>query len=217
MRRLGAALVGIAMVAAPAAAQQRDAGAIITRAARAYAALSSFSAEFRQRIVDPVVGNEEARGTLYQQGTNRFAMRFSDPKDEVILVDGTRAWVYLPSTMPGQVLRSPMPSGPVYGYNLLAFFLDRPTERYRASYVREETVDGQRTDAILLEPRDPSVPFRRATVWVDRGTGLPRRIQSDEKVGLTRIVELTRLRPNATIPAGTFAFTVPAGVKVVDQ
>lgn len=217
MRPLGAALVVLAVAAAPAAAQQRDASAVITRAARAYAALTSFAADFRQRIIDPVVGNEEARGTLYQQGTNRFAMRFSDPKDEVILVDGTRTWVYLPSTMPGQVLRSPMPSGPVYGYNLLAFFLDRPTERYRVSYVREETIDGQRTDAVLLEPRDPSVPFRRATVWVDRGTGLPRRVQSEEKVGLTRVIELARLRPNATIPAGTFTFTVPAGIKVVDQ
>lgn len=217
MPRLGAALALATLVATPLAAQQRDASAIISRAARAYAALSSFTADFRQRIIDPVVGNEEARGTLYQQGTNRFAMRFSDPKDEVILVDGTRAWVYLPSTMPGQVLRSPMPSGPVYGYNLLAFFLDRPTERYRVSYVREETVDGQRTDAVLLEPRDPSVPFRRATIWVDRGSGLPRRVQSEEKVGLTRIVELTRLRPNTAIPAGTFSFTPPAGVKVVDQ
>jgi outer membrane lipoprotein carrier protein len=217
MRSLGAAMVVVAVATAPATAQQRDAGAIISRAARAYAALSSFTADFRQRIIDPAVGNEEARGALYQQGTNRFAMRFSDPKDEVILVDGTRAWVYLPSTMPGQVLRSPMPSGPVYGYNLLAFFLDRPTERYRVSYVREETVDGQRTDAVLLEPRDPSVPFRRATVWVDRGTGLPRRVQSEEKIGLTRIVDLTRLRPNAAIPAGTFTFSVPAGIKVVDQ
>ncbi|MDZ4258642.1 MAG: hypothetical protein U0994_08340, partial [Gemmatimonadales bacterium] len=80
------------------------------RAAGTFTALKSLVAEFRQRI--------------------------DDPADEAIVMDGTRVWVYLPSSSPNQVLRFPMPGGPVYGYNTMAWLLDRPTERYRTTWLR---------------------------------------------------------------------------------
>lgn len=219
MRSLAVAfLLGVGMQAsAVAQAGQPDAAAIITRAARTYKALTGLQADFRQRIEDPFLGPTDARGVMSQSGTNRFAMRFSDPANEAIVIDGSKVWVYLPSTMPGQVLRYPMPSGPVYGYNLLAWFLERPLERYRVSYVRTEDINGRKADALLLEAVAPDLPFRRATVWFDREDALPRRLEILERSDSKRIVELSRLRPNASIPANVFIFSTPPGVKVIDQ
>ena len=215
--RLVAALAIGAIAPALAQANTPDAAAIITRATRTYKALSGLQADFRQRIEDPFLGPTDARGVMSQSGANRFAMRFSDPANEAIVIDGTKMWVYLPSTMQGQVLRYPMPTSADYGVNLLGWLLERPLERYRVSYLKTEEVGGRKADVLLLEAVAADLPFRRATVWFDREDALPRRLEFNQKNNVKRVVELSRLRPNASIPASTFIFTPPAGVRVVDQ
>jgi outer membrane lipoprotein carrier protein len=145
-------------------------------------------------------------------------MRFTDPAGEAIVIDGQHVWVYTPSTVPGQVVRLAVPSGgPVYGYNLLAWLLDRPAERYRASYLRNEPIDGRSTDVIQLIPAVPDLPFSKAVIWLDQDTALPRRLEIHEESGATRTLSLKRIRVNEAVPARTFTFKVPQGVRVVDQ
>ena len=201
-----------------AAAQQDEAGALLGRAARSYRSLESLRADFEQIIADPMVGTFTSRGTLFQSGQNRLALRFSDPAGDAIIVDGEHVWIYTPSTTPGQVIRSPVPTGgPVYGYNLLAWFLDRPAERYDAEYVRRDTVGGRTVDVVAVNPLSPEMPFRSAVVWLDRGDALPRRLEITERSGGTRTLTLSNLRPNAAMPRDAIRFDVPRGVRVVDR
>jgi outer membrane lipoprotein carrier protein len=209
---LAAALLG----AAPVHAQ--DAQAIIGRSARVYRSLGSLQADFVQLIDNPMIDSAESRGTLVQAGPAKLAMRFSDPPGEAIVIDGQHVWVYTPSTVPGQVVRLAVPSGgPVYGYNLLAWLLDRPAERYRASYLRTEQLGGRTTDVIQLVPAVPDLPFSKAVIWLDRDDALPRRLEIQEESGATRTLDLKHIRINESVPARTFTFKVPNGVRVVDQ
>jgi outer membrane lipoprotein carrier protein len=195
----------------------QDAQAIIGRAARVYRSLGSLKANFVQVIDNPMIDSAESKGTLVQSGQGRLAMRFTDPPGEAVVIDGEHVWVYTPSTVPGQVLRLEVPSGPVYGYNLLAWLLERPAERYRASYLRSERLDGRTTDVIQLVPAVSDLPFDRAVVWLDREDALPRRLEIHESSGATRTLRLSHLRVNQTVPNRTFSFKVPSGVRIVDQ
>jgi outer membrane lipoprotein carrier protein len=206
----------LALVAAG-PAQAQDAGATIGRAARVYRSLGSLRADFVQVIDNPMIDSAESRGTLVQAGQAKLAMRFTDPPGEAIVIDGEHVWIYTPSTVPGQVLRLGVPSGPEYGYNLLAWLLDKPAERYRASSLRSERLDGRTTDVIQLVPAVPDLPFDRAVIWLDREDALPRRLEIHESSGATRTLRLTRLRVNEAVPSRTFSFKVPSGVRVVDQ
>lgn len=220
MRRPVALLLLVALITDRGGAQTSpppDGTAILVQAAGTFTALESLVAEFRQRIDDPAIGQMDARGSYYQLGANRFAMRFSDPADEAIVMDGSKVWVYLPSSSPNQVLRFPMPGGPVYGYNTMAWLLDRPAERYRTTWLREENVDGAKTDVLRLEPTTPDPQFRRAVVWIDRATSLPRKLEIHERVGSKRTITLSRLQPNGKVPAAMVEFAVPKGVRVIDQ
>jgi outer membrane lipoprotein carrier protein len=202
--------------AAPATAQ--DAREIIGRAARVYRSLGSLRADFVQVIDNPMIDSAESRGTLVQAGPAKLSMRFSDPPGEAIVIDGKHVWVYTPSTVPGQVIRMAVPSGgPAYGYNLLAWFLDRPAERYDPSYLRTERLGGRRTDVIQLIPAVPDLPFTKAIIWLDRADALPRRLEIHETSGATRTLDLSRIRVNVSLPKDTFVFKVPSGVRVVDQ
>ncbi len=206
----------LALLAAPLHAQ--DPAAIVRRAGAAYRTLTSLQADFVQIIEDPGLGDTlRTGGRLYQAGVNSFAMRFSDPPDEAIVIDGKYVWLYTPSTTPGQVIRTRMETDPVYGANLLARILDRPSERYSSTWLRADTLGGRHVDVVSIIPRAGSLSFSKAVLWLDSEAALPRRIELEESQGVRRILILSHLRPNATIDRGVFEFKVPKGVRVVDQ
>ncbi len=200
-----------------ASAHGQDAAAIVGRSARRYASISSLRAEFVQRIEDSLIGTYDSRGALMQKGENKLSMRFSDPEGDAVVVDGRQVWVYTPSTAPGQVIRMPIPTGAMYGLNVLSWILDRPAERYRMRYLRPDTVHGRTVDVVELIPLSSELPFSQAIVWLDRDDALPRRLEIAERRGGMRTITLSHVRANTSLPADAFAFVVPRGVRIVDQ
>lgn len=217
VRSLVAIATTIALLVPGPLTAQTSAEAVLREASRVYRNLSSLSADFEQVIEDRMIDTLHSRGQLLQAGNANLRMRFSDPEGDMIVSDGTHVWFYLPSTTPGQVIRTEVPSDPVYGPNLLARILDRPEERYDSRYLASEVIGGRATHVVELIPRADSPPFRRATVWIDQADALPRRIELDEPGGQRRILVLTRLRPNAPVPRDAFRFVPPSGVRIVDQ
>ena len=145
-------------------ARRRMRTAIVGRSSRVYRSLASLQADFVQVIDNPMIDSAESRGTLVQAGEAKLAMRFTDPPGEAIVIDGQHVWVYTPSTVAGPGDRMTVPSGgPVYGYNMLAWLLDRPAERYTATYRAERTSStAGRWTWCELVPAVPDLPFERA-------------------------------------------------------
>ena len=140
-------------------------------------------------------------------------MRFTDPPGEAVVIDGEHVWVYTPSTTPGQVLRTAVPSGgPVYGYNMLAWLLDRPAERYEAKYLREDKVGGRAVDVVELVPAVPDLPFERAVLWLDRA-GWAAAPARDHRERAVRYADADALEAagQSSVPDSTFEFEVPSG------
>ena len=199
------------------ATQDEDPAAIVERAARAYRALASFHADFRQVISDSMVGTFESRGRLAQAGAGYLAMRFSDPAGDAIVMDGEHIWVYTPSTTPGQVIRLVIPSDPTFGPNVLAWILTNPADRYRSRYIRSDAVAGRTTDVIGMTPVDASLPFTDAIVWLDRYDFLPRKLEIRERGGQRRVLTFAGVEINRRSSPSLFRFEVPSGVRIVDQ
>jgi outer membrane lipoprotein-sorting protein len=202
----------------PCVSSAQDPLGIVRRASTVYRNLTSLQADFIQVIEDARLGDTlSSAGRLYQAGQNNFAMRFTDPPDEAIIIDGRYSWFYTPSTAPRQVIRMAAESDPVYGQNLLARVLDRPSDRYETTWIRADTVGGRRVSVVEIVPRGTRVNFSRAVLWLDQEDALPRRIELDEGPGTRRILTLSRIRTNATIAPDIFEFKVPHGVRIVDQ
>lgn len=216
--RVGTVACVLLCASAPVRLCAQDPAGLIRRAGSVYRGLSSLQADFVQVIEDAGLGDTmTTSGKLYQAGQNNFAMRFADPPEEAIVIDGTHTWVYTPSTTPGQVIRMRVESDPVYGVNLLARLLDRPGDRYAATYLRADQLAGHRVDVVAIVPRSANANFTRAVLWLDPDDALPRRIELDEAPGVRRILTLSKLRPNAPLGKEVFEFKVPKGVRVVDQ
>ena len=137
------------------------------------------------------------------------------------MADGHHLWLYTPSTTPGQVIRTAIPTAGTTGPNLIGQFVDHARERYQTRYVKADTVlaDGVAdvADVIALVPKQGDMPYQSAVIWVTRGDGLVRRLEIAESSGQRRIVVLRDLVVNGAVPEGEFRFSVPRGVRVVDQ
>lgn len=217
MNRRAHALAALVLLLLASPLRAQSAAVIIQRTADTYRQLTSLTAEFEQVVSSEMIGKFTSRGTLAQAGTSRLSMRFSDPSGEAIVIDGTSIWVYTPSTAPGQVLRMPIARASGFGVNLLAWLLDRPTERYKVTLVRQDEIRGTPVDVLQMTPVVEGLPFTSATLWLARSDALPRRIEVKEQSGNHRALTLSQLRTNTTLPPGTFTFTPPKGVKVIDQ
>lgn len=196
----------------------QDPGPVLDRASAAYQIVSTLSADFVQVVVNPLVGAPDTtRGRLYQMRPNHFAMRFTEPRGDRIVADGRYLWLYTPSTTPGQVIRTAIPSAGSTGPNLIGQFVERPRERYRARYLRADSLEEKVADVVALAPRAPDQPYTDAVLWVDRETGLLRRLEITETSGQRRILVLRNVRVNAGVPDREFRFSPPAGSRVVHQ
>jgi outer membrane lipoprotein carrier protein len=196
----------------------QDPLAILDRASRSYDSVKTLAADFTQIIDNPMIADPDTtRGRLYQRRSNYFAMRFTEPKNDRVVADGRRLWLYTPSTTPGQVIRTTIPGTGTTGPNLIGQFVEHPRERYNASYVRADSLPDGAVDVIALTPRAKDLPYSEATVWISKQDGLVRRIEIVENSGQRRTITLSHLVVNQAIPTREFKFSPTSGVRVVDQ
>jgi len=198
--------------------RQSDVSSILDRASASYDTVRTLQADFVQVIDNPMLGDPDTtRGRLSQRRPNFFAMRFTEPKNDRVVADGRRLWLYTPSTTPGQVIRTTIPGTGTTGPNLIGQFVEHPRERYSARYVRADAVGDARVDVIALTPRAADLPYSEATVWIAQQDGLIRRIEIVENSGQRRTITLQHLSVNGSISAREFRFSPTSGVRVVDQ
>ena len=215
-----AALLTFALLVSPlASASAQSASATLDRAVRAYKNVKTVRASFTQTITNPLLGaTVNSAGEMVQRRPNHVAVRFTDPAGDRIVADGKWVWFYLPSSAPGQVIRSPIAAGSAGSPDLTAQFLDTPSSRFTVTDLGREKVNGRTAQVLSLVPK-PGVDaaFTKAVVWVDSADALIRQFELTEPSEIVRRVTITKLTLNPSVPVSAFRFTPPSGTKVIDQ
>ena len=191
----------------------------IDRAVAAWAKVKTVRGTFEQTVTNPLLGSSAtARGDYVQERPGRLSIRFAAPAADAIVSDGKAVWVYLPATSPGQVIKRPATDKSATPIDLTGQFLDSPRTKYDMAAAGTRTVNGHAAHALTLVPKPgTSGPFTKATVWIDDDDSLIREFEVAEPSGVIRHIKLTTVEPNVPVERFEFTFTVPKGVKVVDQ
>jgi len=209
-------LAAAAFAVLPIAARAQSADAIIDRAVSAYARLGSMRAEFRQTLANPLTGNSQTtNGIILRKKPNLLSINF-DTGDRVV-ADGSTLWVYLPSSVPGQVMRMPYTGSNASAVDPAEQFLNAPRTRFTVTSSGTATLGGRATHAVTLTPKRANAGFATAKVWIDDNDSSIRQFDIETANGLKRHVVITSFTPNPDLGRGSFRFSVPKGAKVVDQ
>ena len=150
-------------------------------------------------------------GTLLLMKPGRMKWEYSEPAGKLFVLDGTFAWFY--SRGDSQVqrilakqmndLRSP-----------LRFLLGRTKlEKELSNLTMQPALNGQ--FVLTGQPRGQEKRVSRLTLTVT-ADGTITRIEMEEADGALTRFTFTGEQPNVPFPAGTFRFTPPKGVPVVD-
>lgn len=197
-------------------APPQDAASILERAAQRHHGLTTLEASFTQRIRNPILERDEtSAGVFYFKSPLKYRIAFSAPPRDVVVSTGTDVWIYLPSSQPGQVIRSRV-GQEARGLAPYQFIYDFK-ERYEAALVGEERVGGAPSYHLSLAPLSRAAEYARAELWIDKETALTRQIEVEEPNGVVRRFTLAGHRPNAALASSLFEFTPPRGAEVFDQ
>jgi outer membrane lipoprotein carrier protein len=190
---------------------------LLDRAVAAWTKVRTARATFQQTIVNPLTGRTlEASGEYQQQRPGKLSVRFEEPERDRIVADGKYVWLYLPSSAPGQVIRTPLGANGTGTVDLSAQFLTAPRSRFTVTETGPQTVSGRPAHGYLLVPKSAEgAPFKKAVVYVDDADATIRQFTVTEKSGMERTVRLTSFKTNVPVDASAFVFTVPEGTRVV--
>lgn len=204
--------LGGAVTAVPVAAQ--DGLAIMRAAAERYQGVEALCADFTQHLVVPLLGDERTgEGRVCQARPNKFAMRFTQPDGDRVVIDGESVWVYYPSLDEKQVMRMPV-AQQRGGHDFHREFLEDPETKYDVSYEGTDTVAGRATHRLRLVPRSRA-SYTAATLWIDEGRPALRRLRIEEENGTVRTITLSNIDFTSDPDGAWFTFTPPEGALIV--
>ena len=190
--------------------QEIDVDSLLAVADVEYARLSSLRADFVQRIDVPLLNRtKEGRGVWSQRGRGHFRMDFDDPRDDILIADGTCLWQFEPSVRPGQVVSSALGHGVEVGsVDILGRLLSEARINYKGAYIGMEDVAGVSTHLVSLTPKGSS-RYLNVSVWIAHLDGLVRRFRIQEENETIRTVTLSNLEPEVALADSLFRFTRP--------
>lgn len=200
----------------PVAGGAQDGAAVLHDASALYNGVETLCADFTQHLEVPLLGSERTgTGRLCQGAPNLFGMRFDDPEGDLIVVDGDHAWVYFPSNDERTVLKTSADRA-AGGQDFHREFLVDPEAKYDIEYEGREQLEGRSAHKLRMTPRGP-MSYRYATLWIDEGEPVLRRVRLEEENGSIRTITLTNVGFGAAPGEGWFSFTPPAGALVMER
>jgi outer membrane lipoprotein carrier protein len=200
--------------AAPAVAATPDAAAATPAAAarvdRYLSGLSTWSADFKQRI-DDEHGKvlRSAAGHLYLQRPGKFRWDYTQPSIQLVVADGKKLWFYDKDLAQANVrdMDATLASTP-------AMLLSQGGSVGDAFDIAAlPSSDG--LDWFQLKPKHADTDFQAVRIGFDKGE-LARMLLAD-KLNQVTTLSFSSARRNVSLSPDLFSFTPPAGVDVIGR
>jgi outer membrane lipoprotein carrier protein len=149
-----------------------------------------------------------ARGTVYVERPARVVLRYSDPDERIILIDGDRMSV----SWPAAKLRSARDIGAAQR-RIQRYFVDSSPKELRSHFdiAAREAEDRPGTYYVTMVPRRTQIQegMTRLELWLDRTTLLLAAMRMTFPGGDTKLLTFADVRPNA--PIAPAIFKIPEG------
>lgn len=192
---------------------------LLDRAVAAWAKVKTVRGTFEQTIVNSLTGRTmTTTGEYQQERPGKLSVSFAEPANDRIVADGKFVWLFLPSSAPDQVIKTPLGPGGTGTMDLTAQFLVAPRSKYVVTPTVSATVSGRATHAYELVPKSTQgAPFKTATVWIDDADATIRQFEVTETTGVQRRIRFMSFKSNVPVDARAFVFALPAGVRIVTR
>ena len=212
-RTMLTALAALAILA-PSAGLAQPPAEIAAKIQKQYESLKDTKADFNQELKNIASGETEKRsGSIYYRNPNLLRWETSAPEKELLLLTRDVVWNYFAE----EKTAYKYPAEDVLNSRTMLRFLSGKARLDEDFEVGSEGPEEDGTIRLRLAPRNPEPNLVLAHVWVDPNTFLIKQIAIRDFYGNTNKLTLRNLAVNPGLSPDLFAFTPPAGVKVMDN
>jgi outer membrane lipoprotein carrier protein len=200
------------------AAAAGSADAVAEQIDKIFVGKSTFTAKFKQEFVQKVSGAvKKSTGTVFVEKPNKISFRYDAPNKNRIVSDGTTLKVYVAEdsqmlVQPVQNTEYPGALSFIMGRGLRPSFTFTFNENAKATYTAGPVLHGK--------PRSPTPHYESVFFYVDQALldkGDPnviRRVLIVDAQGNRNRFDFEGASQPASIDAGEFVFTPPAGTNI---
>ncbi len=177
---------------------------------RFYSEIKSFSAHFEQTVLDEKWNLLEASsGEFSIQRPGKFRWHYTMPSEQLIIGDGKQVWIYdveleQITHRQSDVAVSQTPAMLLSGEGDL-----------EESFVLEESARRDDLDWVRMIPKNQESGF--TDIYIGFSNGSLKLLKMQDNFGQTTEMRFSNGIENSSIPEGTFSFTPPPGVDVIEE
>jgi outer membrane lipoprotein-sorting protein len=169
------------------------------------AGIRTLTARFTETTTSPLLTRPlVARGTLFVERPSRVVMRYDEPEQRVVLIDGDRMTMSWPARGLRQVTNIARAQGRVQKY-----FVNKTSAELRKEFEIEPRATSERPELyeVSMVPKRKQIKetLARLDLWVDPSTSLLAAMRMTFAGGETKLMEFRDVMPNAALAANTFA------------
>jgi outer membrane lipoprotein carrier protein len=192
----------------------KDLKTLIDGVDKAFGSMKDFSAKFIQISKDPVNQSHQDEGLLYLTRDKKMRVNYTKPEEKYWVSNGKTLFTYVPANR--QVTQDPVKDSMVEQIPIM-FLLGRSGLRKEFQTIKESTVtpkfEGDRV--IQLTPNRKSQDIERIDIEVSPRTNLIDRMTILFADKSSTDFLFFEIETNRNIPASTFEFTPPPGIRVI--
>ena len=169
--------------------------------------MDNLTADFRQTLRDEdkqVV--QQSRGTLALQRPGKFAWKYLEPYEQLIVADGRELWIY--DIELEQVTVKPMDDGLANAPIMILMKQSNIDEQFEISEV------GQRKYLYWIELKPRSRELEYTDIYIGLEDGRVKAMELQDRFGQSTQIVFDNLRVGVVHDPATFKFEPPPGVDV---
>jgi outer membrane lipoprotein carrier protein len=207
------ALVGSTAVAAGPA--RLDVKTVVDRVQQRYDSATDYHAKFGQTLTNAAFGRKTASsGEVLFKKPGRMRWNYEKPEAKTYVADGATLWLYEPEDK--QAFKQDLKSSQLPA--ALAFLTGRGklATEFDVTFAKDSPYGSPGDYVLSLAPKQPQAQVKSILFVVDPATFNVRESVITDSQGNINDLLFTDIRINGGVPDGTFRFSPPAGVRVID-
>ena len=208
-RNIGFGIVASALLAVSGGTAGDDAASLLKQMEKKYDGIKDAAVKFTQHVSYGVTKAEQSfSGRLRMKKGNKYRVEL---EDQVIVTDGTSVWSFTKSNH--QVVIDKYKEDP-RSFSPDKVLVNVP-QRYTATILGKEKVQGNETTILKLIPIDPKSNLQWMKIWVDNDR-MMKQIQILDISDNVTTYSIESITVNAGVADSEFTFTAPNDVEVID-
>jgi outer membrane lipoprotein carrier protein len=193
---------------------------VVDRVQRRYDAAQDFRADFEQTLSSAVMRRKtQSAGEVLLKKPGLMRWNYRAPEPRMYLSDGAVLWLYEPDD--GQAFKQDLRSSQLPAALAFLTGTGKLAEEFEIESVAPTDpgvpkVSGASDYRLALHPRQAQPQIRSIVFVVDPGTFEVRETIITDGQGNENDVRFSNIRTNTHLPAATFHFSPPPGVRIID-